>query len=658
MSGFISYPFLQPVAAAGPVGGAALIDGETDAMGIDFTYDDDVTLQMEVMTGSVPVDSAPFTSLTYTSPSIKLTRQSDGVWRNTNHNLALQSQAFNDAGYTKTNITINSDVTTAPDGTSTADQMVETTANAGHNSDGPLLAPASSIYFVGLTYRQSIYLKSTGTRQYAQFGFSALPFGTTHYVNIDLNAGTIVAVAASITASSITALSNGWYLVVIEAVCAGGGVDSVPGFVGMITTSGAVRKENYTGSTSNSIYVWGWQFKKTPVQESTPTTGATGYIATTTAAKYDLPYEWDVSGVSQGILIEEQRTNLLLRSQEFDDTGFWVDEAVTTTANATTAPDGTTTADKIIPAATNVVHGKRKSQGWITTTNVPYTVSLFAKPAGYNWVEIQVPSDDSYTKFVAVSFNVSTGVVGTTRSSGYVVTASGITDAGNGWYRCFVTLTLDASSTNALRFYTAATDAFSAFWTGNGTDGAYFWGAQFEAGAFATSPIHTIGSTVTRAGDNISLLTSAYPHSDSAGSVVVSAMVNHTVGTAGANWDMLDLSNGSLNESHIFTLTGDVGGKAEVYSTDGGSNVADLIPSPAASANVAFKSGYAYAANDMAAVTNGGTPVTDASCTMPTCTQMNFGCRWTGTLNLGGYLKQVTYLKRRATNTELQTRTT
>src|SRR5690606_5381998 len=49
----------------------------------------------------------------------------------------------------------------------------------------------------------------------------------------------------------------------------------------------------------------------------------------------------------RGLLVEEQRTNLLLRSQEFDNAS-WSKVSSSVSANAAVAPDGTLTADKII----------------------------------------------------------------------------------------------------------------------------------------------------------------------------------------------------------------------------------------------------------------------------------------------------------------------
>jgi hypothetical protein len=54
-----------------------------------------------------------------------------------------------------------------------------------------------------------------------------------------------------------------------------------------------------------------------------------------------------------GVLIEEQRTNLLLRSEDFTDTGSggsWVLGSNVLAANNVVAPDGELTADRITSA--------------------------------------------------------------------------------------------------------------------------------------------------------------------------------------------------------------------------------------------------------------------------------------------------------------------
>ena len=54
-----------------------------------------------------------------------------------------------------------------------------------------------------------------------------------------------------------------------------------------------------------------------------------------------------VTGESLGLLIEEERTNLFTYSEEFDD-ATWLKSNATVTANDAVAPDGTSTADKLI----------------------------------------------------------------------------------------------------------------------------------------------------------------------------------------------------------------------------------------------------------------------------------------------------------------------
>jgi agmatine/peptidylarginine deiminase len=118
----------------------------------------------------------------------------------------------------------------------------------------------------------------------------------------------------------------------------------------------------------------------------------------------------------------------------------------------------------------------------------------------------------------------------------------------------------------------------------------------------------------------------------------------------------LSVDNDTTAERQI--IYKDNAGLALVAQTqDGGVSQATLTMGNV-TANTAFKAAHAYTLNDMAAVLNGGTVQTDGTGTMPTLTSMKFGQNADNTLQLNGYFRQVTYLKRRATNGELQTRTT
>src|SRR5205809_293023 len=80
-----------------------------------------------------------------------------------------------------------------------------------------------------------------------------------------------------------------------------------------------------------------------------------------TEAANILRVEWvdlDGDGVREtpGILLEGSRTNAFTKSQKFDD-AVWTKFGATISADATTAPDGTLTADKIVESALNENHG-------------------------------------------------------------------------------------------------------------------------------------------------------------------------------------------------------------------------------------------------------------------------------------------------------------
>src|SRR6056297_2602588 len=83
------------------------------------------------------------------------------------------------------------------------------------------------------------------------------------------------------------------------------------------------------------------------------------------------------------LAIEPQRTNLLQYSEEFDD-GVWFKYETTVTANDAVAPDGTTTADKIIATNANDFH--LTAQGSTVTNSLIYTQSYFVKSDEFRFV--------------------------------------------------------------------------------------------------------------------------------------------------------------------------------------------------------------------------------------------------------------------------------
>lgn len=176
--------------------------------------------------------------------------------------------------------------------------------------------------------------------------------------------------------------------------------------------------------------------------------------------------------------------NLFGYTEQLNNTSFWGYQGATITANTTTAPNGTLTADSLIENNTNAEHYIGIQSG-LTLTAVPYTMSVYLKKAGRDWCSLSLFNgiDAKYAWF-----NLNTGTIGTINSG---ITAN-MESVGNGWYRCSITRTMAANSNNYIGIASALTDGSTAY-LGNGSTSIYAWGAQLELGSTATTyqPIAT-----------------------------------------------------------------------------------------------------------------------------------------------------------------------
>mgnify|MGYP003325683954 CR=1 FL=1 len=210
--------------------------------------------------------------------------------------------------------------------------------------------------------------------------------------------------------------------------------------------------------------------------------GSDGLIKT---ANVDEPrLEYDASGQPLGLLIEEQRTNLLSYSEAFDD-AYWGKSGIATSPSGAVSPDGLGNAIALFATGTSGAFVARSNLG---SAGQGYTVSVFAKAGTHDIIRIANQSSPTTGGW----FDLTNGTTLTENGANNV---SSIEYVGNGWYRCSRYFDSWVNTNNALLFGVSASDGSTQSTVG---DTVSLWGAQLETGSFPTSYIPTSGSTVTR----------------------------------------------------------------------------------------------------------------------------------------------------------------
>ena len=352
------------------------------------------------------------------------------------------------------------------------------------------------------------------------------------------------------------------------------------------------------------------------------------------AASGAMRFDFDpITHLPLGILVEEARTNILPNNSDMSMT-FWTKTGATVSTVATTNPGPVITTAKLIPDISQV--------GILTYPVTPalgaYTFSAYFKAAGKIVAQLGISANwfiDAVQR--NCQFNLDTGTIGTANGAG-IITA--MAPVGDDWYRCSITVICDKVTAGSIVIQNIGLSP------GDGINGFYIWGAQLEAGAFATSLIQTTGVSATRALDSVFMATSAGP----ALSTLVSMYANYATKNAVANRSPLSLDDGTSTNFHRMYQVGTAGTSQVGVASVLQANIAATVGAVGTFNKVASAS----AANDFAIVGNGGTPVADLAGTMPPAmTTIRIGQTF-GTWLLNGWVDEVMLLPRRMTNLELQ----
>jgi hypothetical protein len=351
-------------------------------------------------------------------------------------------------------------------------------------------------------------------------------------------------------------------------------------------------------------------------------------------------FDHTAAGVCRGLLIEESRTNLCLQSEDMNS-ATWGKVNGTISNNFGTSPDGTTNADKFVEDSASSGKYFRQANLITIANSTVYTWSVYAKADGRNFCSVQ--GDTSSGFLGTASFDLLNGTVGAVTAG----TTATIQSVGSGWYRLAVTSTSTGTGVRpGFLLRTNATGTATQSYQGDGVSGVLFWGAQLEAGSFATSYIPTTTGSVVRSADVCSItganFTSFYNQSEG-------TMLTNAFTPASGDRTVLAADDNTANEMIRLRTEGT---NPFFKVTDGGSELV-AIDAGTVSANTSFKLIGAYKLDDFASSINGGAAVTDTSGTTPTVDRMRIGAGQGGN-TMCGCVASLRYYKKRLPNAKLQ----
>ena len=221
-----------------------------------------------------------------TSPKLVLNAAGVLVW--TAHNLLSQSNAQDNAAWTKSGFTVSAVRVLAADGSLTANQMFETSGNSPHQIYEAFASVA------GATYTWMVEAKTNGAPW-----IKVEDGNGGHGTFFDLVNG-VVGSTTSGSVASIVSLGGGWYRCITSRVASAG-----TNYLQLeLSSDGSTLP--YAGDITKGVYI-----AKTQVNYGTV---PAAYRVTTSAAWYAVPTEFDLVTRKFYALSEPAATNLLLNN--------------------------------------------------------------------------------------------------------------------------------------------------------------------------------------------------------------------------------------------------------------------------------------------------------------------------------------------------------
>jgi hypothetical protein len=379
-----------------------------------------------------------------------------------------------------------------------------------------------------------------------------------------------------------------------------------------------------------------------------------GLIETVGADIPRFDHEYDASTGSikcLGLLVEEQRSNLLTYSEDWSLYHF--KQSLDITTNDITSPDGAETADKLQCNASGLINdGFIQKLQTFTANTKTYTTSWFVKRGNTDRTNLSTAlSGGTYLAVYAyidwTSSPVSFNYDGNNGSPVYTVHPS-LEEYPNGWYRASISITNNNTNTQITnRIYASSRSS-----TVSG-DYVYAWGSQAEEGSFPTSYIpRPDASTATRNPDSVTMTGDNFSdwYNQSEGTIYVSQKLK-SIDTVDRN-SLVYLINGGSGSDIFYNVKG---GDTNIFVFgDDGTNYSRWQENGDSTDTKAIWA-YDVSGDDFKPYWNGIEGVNESNSSSPSATshtQLEIGATVGAKYN--GHISKLSYYPTRLSNDQLQ----
>ena len=342
----------------------------------------------------------------------------DGAKHLSSENLIAYSNPVT-SQWTETNTAITVNALAAPDGTTTASNVLETAAT-GYHETRETFACTNAV-----SHTATFYAKANG-RTVIRF----LP---------RTSSGVIANVEFTLSGSGSESLISGTATRSIAAVGSGGWYKLTITFTGNATATGEFQvnicesagTDSYAGDATKGVYLWGAQVSSiggTVLNETSGSIHRQYASSLVSKANNAARFEVGVDGQSEGILVESQFQELLTYTEDLTNAAY-TKSNLTIGSNAAISPDGTLTADLCTESDDSSGQDHSLIVTSPTLSAATYTLSVFAKSAGRSHVQLQAYMG-SIPLNCQATFSLTNGSV-----SGLTNATGSAESLGNGWYR-------------------------------------------------------------------------------------------------------------------------------------------------------------------------------------------------------------------------------